>query len=93
MISIPWTDWRVYSVLHKGSVNLEVAPSYNQFRLAIPLVAPAGKKNAAPFADAYKDAAYGSDHYVPVVADDLNQIDDLLTILLGDQLLEETLWD
>lgn len=41
-ISIKWTEWLIYSVLKKWSTVLEVEPSNNQFRFAIPLVAPKG---------------------------------------------------
>jgi hypothetical protein len=92
-ILVPWTEWLVYSVLNKWSHNLETAPSYNQMRLSIPLVAPAGKMDVTPFAEAYKDIEFQYDDVALPVADDLDQIDDLLTDLMGEQLLEDALWD
>ena len=92
-ILVPWTEWLVYSVLNKWSHNLETAPSYNQMRLSIPLVAPAGKMDVTPFAEAYKDIEFQYDDVALPVADDLDQIDDLLTDLLGEQLLEDEVWD
>ena len=41
-LSVKWTDWLVYSVLNKWSQEIDVYASYNQFRYAIPLVAPKG---------------------------------------------------
>ena len=92
VIKTPWTEWLVYSVLNKWSTQLSVAPSSNQFRLSVPLVAPAGKIDVAPYADAYKDAsqASASPYSTP---DDLENIDDLLAEMLGDQLLEDGVWD
>ena len=41
-LSLKWTDWLVYSVLNRWGQEVEVYSSFNQFRYAIPLVAPKG---------------------------------------------------
>lgn len=90
-IKIPWTEWLVYSVLNKWSTQLSVAPSSNQFRLSVPLVAPVGKMDVAPYSEAYKNARQtsASSNSVP---DDLENIDDLLAEMLDDELLEDNVW-
>ena len=92
-IMVPWTDWLVYSVLYKWSTRVEVAASNPQFRFAIPLVSPAGKMQTEQFFEAYKDMVYDTEIAAPVTVDNLDKIDDLLTELLGEQLLEDELWD
>ena len=42
-ISVPWTEWLVYSVVREWSENLDVGTTYNQFRLSAPVIAPKGK--------------------------------------------------
>ena len=71
---------------------MTVAPSSNQFRLSIPLVAPLGMMDVTDFADAYKDPErFGS--AVMIAADNLDNLDELLVDMLGDELLEEETWD
>ena len=82
----------VYSVLNKWGTLLSVAPSSNQFRLSIPLVAPKGKIDTEPYSDAYKDASQASAASY-AAADDLDNIDDILAEMLGDELLEDDVWD
>lgn len=91
-INAPWTDWLVYSVLNKWGTLLSVAPSSNQFRLSVPLVAPKGKINTEPYTEAYKDISQPRAVQF-VAADDLENIDDILAEMLGDDLLEDDLWD
>lgn len=91
-INVPWTEWLIYSVLNKWSRQLSVAPSSNQFRLSIPLVAPNGKMDTLPFADVYKNVK-ANDSKHTVVADNLEDIDSILAEMLGDELLEDDLWD
>lgn len=91
-INVPWTEWLVYSVLNKWSTLLTVAPSSNQFRLSVPLVAPYGKMDTASHSVAYKDMGLVcSASYTGV--DDLDNIDDILVEMLGDELLEDDIWD
>lgn len=91
-VNTPWTEWLVYSVLNKWGTFLSVAPSSNQFRFSIPLVAPRGKIDTVPYSDAYKDASQASAASY-AAADDLENIDDILAEILGDELLEDDLWD
>ena len=92
-ICVPWTDWLVYSVLAKWGTRVEVAASNSQFRLAIPLVAEAGKMNTAPFTEAFKNNPHTHGGSNTIEVDDLNNIDDLLSSMLGEQILEEDAWD
>ena len=91
-INVAWTEWLVYSVLNKWGTELIVAPSSNQFRLSIPLVAPIGQLDVSKFADVYKDNNLPA-MPVFVEADDLNNLDDLLVDIISDELLEDELWD
>lgn len=91
-IKVPWTEWLIYSVLKKWGKNIEVAPSYGQFRMAIPLVAPKGKMDTVPYADAYKaDLQQKNDTAVRI--HDLDRIDDILADILTEDILGEDLWD
>lgn len=38
-----WDEWLIYSAMKRWSTRFEVAPSSNQFRLSVPLIAPIGK--------------------------------------------------
>lgn len=91
-IKVPWTEWLIYSVLKKWGKNIEVAPSYGQFRMAIPLVAPKGKMDTAPYADAYKSGIQPKQD-MSVKIHDLDHIDDILADILGEDILGEDLWD
>ena len=44
-INVPWTDWLIYSIINKWSNKYEVGTTSNQFKLAIPVIAPKGKLN------------------------------------------------
>lgn len=91
-IKVPWTDWLIYSVLKKWGKNIEVAPSFGQFRMAVPLVAPKGKMDTASYADAYKSGVQPKlDTSVKI--HDLNHIDDILADILSEDILVEDLWD
>ena len=81
-IKIPWTDWLIYSMLNKWSSKLEVATSSNQFKLAVPLVAPAGKMD--------EETIKRFENYKPVEfvsSDNLDNIDDLIADYIGEDLL------
>jgi len=75
---VKWSDWLIYSIIKKWGSKVDVAASDNQFRFAVPIVAPKGKLdvNNVKNLDLVKDRIF--------VADDLNDID----ILIGDILLE-----
>lgn len=92
-INVPWTEWLIYSVLTKWGSTLDVAASNNQFRLAIPLVAPEGLMDTTAFVDAFKSVSQPRTSEVVVQVDDLDNIDDILSNMLGDELLEDSLWD
>lgn len=72
---------------------MEVAASNNQFRLSIPLVSPAGQMNTELFVDAYKTASQLCTDKCVVQIDDLDNIDEILSNMFGDGLLEDSLWD
>ena len=50
-ISVPWTDWLVYSVINKWGKRTKVGVSSNQLRMAIPLIAPVDNYDPTPFID------------------------------------------
>ena len=81
-INVPWTDWLVYSVLNKWSKKLTVATSSNQFRHAVPLVAPAGQMSEDKIKqfESYKPTGF-------VQADNLDDIDNLIADYIGENLL------
>lgn len=91
-IQISWTEWLVYSVLRKWGKNLDVAPSYGQFRMAIPLVSPRGKMDIAPYTEAYKTSTPTKQDSTAVILN-LDNIDDILADILADDTLGEDLWD
>lgn len=82
-INVPWTDWLLYSTLNKWSQKLSVSTSSNQFRTAVPLVAPVGKMDAT----AFDDVVPIKDNLVKI--DNLDDIDCLLEDIIADDILEE----
>lgn len=78
-ITVPWTDWLLYSVINKWGKKTVVSTTSNQFRLSVPLVAPAGKMDASIFKD-----------FDTSIASTINIVDNLDNI---DELLEETIHD
>ena len=41
-LNVEWNAWLIYSILHKWSKLLDVGPSKYPYRIAYPVVAPAG---------------------------------------------------
>ncbi len=72
-INVSWNEWLIYSILLKWSTLLEVASSSNQFRMAVPVVAPKGKLNQKNLNNISKDSSGSFSQ-----ADDLEKIDDLI---------------
>lgn len=89
---IRWTDWMVYSVLKKWGEKVEVAPSYPQFKYAVPVVAPVGKMNVTQYGEAIKTGEELQQDTTAVIHD-LDHIDDILADILSDDILGEDLWD
>lgn len=85
-INIPWTEWLIYSVIFKWGNKIVAATSSNQFRLSVPLVAPADNYNP----DIFKDINKNED-YVSFTTDDLNNIDSLLEEIIDFDILEENI--
>lgn len=81
-INVLWTEWLVYSVLKKWSKRIDVALSSSQLRQSIPLVSKVGDMDISP----YKDL---SPEPVRIKVDNMDDIDDLLTDILSDELLED----
>jgi hypothetical protein len=79
-INVSWNEWLIYSMLFKWSTLLEVTTSSNQFRMAVPVVAPRGMLNQKIINSISKESS-GSF----MQADDLEKIDDLI----ADYILEE----
>lgn len=82
-INVSWTDWLLYSTLNKWGRKVSVSTSSNQFRMAVPLVAPIGKMNTVAFADVVPS----KDNHVKI--DNLDDIDSLLEDILADDILEK----
>ena len=72
-IKVKWNAWLIYSILKKWGKRLEVGVSDVQFRYAYPLVSPIGKMELDNLAEisSYHEGKLS-------VADDLNNIDDLI---------------
>jgi hypothetical protein len=92
-VNVPWTEWLIYSILNKWGSRVEVAPSYNQIRMAVPLVAPKGKMQAESFAEVYKELDCAAGNLGVGTMNKLDNIDDLLMDLLDEEMLEDELWD
>ncbi|MCP1110884.1 DNA-directed RNA polymerase subunit alpha C-terminal domain-containing protein [Ohessyouella blattaphilus] len=80
-INIKWTDWLVYSVIKKWSEKLETRPSATQFRNAVPMVSRIGEFDTTE-AEKYSPENVGA----LVIADDLNNIDDLIGEYIAEEL-------
>lgn len=85
-IAVPWTNWLLYSVLNKWGRKVEVSTSSNQFRLSAPLVAPVGKMDISAYKDFDRSKAS-----VMTKIDDLNNIDELLEDIIGDDIWEDSI--
>ena len=83
-LGVPWTDWLLYSVLNKWATKVSVGTSSNQMKMAVPLVAPAGELNNTELGDT---AMAGST--VAIKFDDLDNIDELLEDIIGDDIWED----
>jgi len=81
-INIPWTEWLVYSVINKWGKKTIVATSSNQFRMSIPLIAPANNYDPSAF-----NNIKAGEQATVTMADDLSDIDALI-----EDILEEDFW-
>lgn len=79
-IDVEWSEWLIYSVLKKWSNKLDVGVTDNQFKLAMPLVAPKGNlKNIS------EDSLDSSN--IPMArVDDLDDIDNLISDYITDEI-------
>ena len=83
-LTIPWTEWLLYSVLYKWGTKTEVSTSSSQFRHSVPLVAPAGKMNVSVFKGLDKRNVTRT-----MKIDNLDDIDNLFEDIIGDSIWEE----
>lgn len=83
-LNVPWTEWLLYSLLNKWGEKVEVSTSSNQFRMAVPLIAPAGTMDTSMFGDITIDKQTDS-----IKIDDLDDIDALLEDIIDDDIWEE----
>ena len=83
-LSVPWTDWLLYSAINKWGTKISVGTSSNQMKTAVPLIAPFGELNATKCDDLF--APIGTDI---VKYDDLDNIDELLEDIIGDDIWED----
>lgn len=84
-INIPWTEWLIYSVILKWGTKLEVGTSSNQFKLAIPLIAPVDKFDSSLYKNEVKDTSFAF-----YVADDLSNLDLLLEDIVDESFLSSS---
>lgn len=83
-ISISWSEWLVYSVIKKWGTRLDVSTTSNQLRYAIPLISPKGQMDESEYLNMKKEKDSGC-----YEADDLENIDDLISDYLEDDFLLE----
>lgn len=83
-LSVPWSEWLLYSSLNKWGDILTVGTSFNKFRLSVPLVSPKGRFDA----NMYKDFDKNPTRSV-VRIDNLDDIDSLLEDIIGEELFDE----
>lgn len=77
-----WSEWLLYSCLNKWSNRLDVALSSNHLRQSIPLVSPTGKMEINNFREI-------SFEPVRIKIDDMNDIDNLLSEIITEDMLED----
>ena len=75
-LNVPWSDWLIYSVVRKWSVNLEVGVSNSMFKYAVPLVSIKGQMDSTNFSN------IENNNHVTYVIDDLDNIDELIEDLI-----------
>lgn len=83
-LNVSWTDWLLYSVLNKWGKQVSAGTSSNQMKMAVPLVAPAGVLNTDEFRD-----LVASNQPTTIRLDDLDNVDELLEDIIGDDFWEE----
>ena len=71
-VNVPWTDWLIYSVINKWSENYDVGTTSNQFKLALPLIAPKGKLDRSEISETNSKQ---SDFKIQI--DDLDDLENL----------------
>lgn len=78
-LSVPWTEWLVYSVLNKWSELLEVAVTSTTFKQAKAVVARKGELDISQICEKeYVDGTY--------TPDNLDDIDELISDILFDEI-------
>lgn len=80
-LNVPWTDWLLYGLVSKFGNKVEVSVSNKQFRFAVPLISPKGKMNSEQYIQ-LKESEIG----IFKMPDDLDDIDDLIGNLIGDEI-------
>lgn len=83
-LSVPWTDWLLYSIINKWGSRLSVGTSSNQMKMAVPLVAPLGELTLTGFS-----GPVISSGGTMIKIDNLDNLDELLEDIIGDGLWEE----
>ena len=70
-INIPWNEWVVFTATYKWASLLEISTIGNQFRTAIPVISRKGEMDVESLQGISNTGTF-------VVADDLENIDELL---------------
>ena len=81
-INIPWNEWLIYSIVNRDLERFDVKMSTNHFRNSIALIAPAGKMNISSMDISKHSSSNGN----LVMADNLDDIDDLIIDAIEDEI-------
>ena len=82
-ISVPWTDWLVYSTINKWGKRTRVGVTSNQIKMATPLIAPIDNYDPTPFIDTTQTKQQSASFTI----DDLNNIDSLIEDIIDEDIL------
>ena len=80
-LNVPWTDWLLYGLVSRFGSKVETGVSNKQFRFAVPLISPKGKIDTERYM-----YLKGNESENFRMADNLDNIDDLIVDLIGDEI-------
>lgn len=84
-LNVPWNEWLIYSILLKWGKETDVAVSNKYFQLAHPIVSIKGNMNL----DLLKQDDISFDDEYEYELDDSDNIDDLISDVIEDELFED----
>lgn len=80
-LNVPWTEWLLYGLVSRFGSRVETGVSNNQFRFAVPLISPKGKMDCEKYVQLKVN-----DTETIRMADNLDNIDDLIVDIIGDEI-------